>query len=101
MGASSIMDPKLLGSIDPKTLAGMDPKLLAGLDPKGLAGMDPKLLSGIDPSIAAMYGIAMPTTSGSSSSNEMNIPSSTKGSSTGSSSKPKPGTVAAALEEKK
>merc|ERR1719174_944410 len=61
--------------------------------------MDPKMLSGIDPSIAAMYGIALP--SSSSSSNGINIPSTSKVASSSVSSKAKPGTVAAALEEKK
>merc|ERR1712223_1866727 len=46
-----------------------------------------------------MYGIALP--SSSSSSNGINIPSTSKGASSSISSKAKPGTVAAALEEKK
>merc|ERR1739844_196091 len=89
MLASLGLDPKMLGSLDPKMMAsmgldpklmGLDPKTMAGLDPKMLAGMDPKMLAGIDPSIAAMYGLAMPSTATSSSSNGISIPSSSKGS---------------------
>merc|ERR1719232_1589015 len=83
------MDPKMMSAMmDPKMMqAMMDPKVLAsmGMDPKMLAAMDPKMLS--DP-MMAMYAMGMPGTP---------LPSS-KGSGT---AKPKPGTVAAALQEKK
>merc|ERR1711963_224678 len=48
-----------------------------------------------------MYGLAMPSTASSSSSNGIGTPSSSKGATLGNSTKAKPGTVAAALEEKK
>merc|ERR1712227_366105 len=96
--------------MDPKTLASMDPKLLAsmGLDPKMLAslGMDPKMMN--DPNLMAMYAMGMPgmmppmssapssISNGVSSSAGTPLPSSKSGT-----AKPKPGTVAAALQEKK
>merc|ERR1712127_461544 len=101
------MDPKAMASMgmDPKMLSmmGMDPKMLAGMDPKMLAsiGMDPKMLS--DPNLMAMYSMGMmppssvaPITNGVGSSSGTPLPSSK-----GNSAKPKPGTVAAALQEKK
>merc|ERR1712127_162882 len=109
MMASMGMDPKMMASMgmDPKTLAnmGMDPKTMAsmGMDPKMLAsiGMDPKMLS--DPNLMAMYSMGMmppssvaPITNGVGSSSGTPLPSSK-----GNSAKPKPGTVAAALQEKK
>merc|ERR1719205_181731 len=117
MGA---MDPKMLASmgIDPKMLAGMDPKMLAsmGIDPKQMAsmmGMDPKVLASMgidpkmlsDPNLMAMYSMGMmppmssaaPMSNGIGSSSGTPLPSS-KGNTT---AKPKPGTVAAALQEKK
>merc|ERR1719357_213999 len=103
------MDPKAMASMDPKMLAsmGLDPKMMAGLDPKMLAsmGMDPKMLS--DPNLMAMYAMGMPgmmppMSSGASMTNGIGssgtpLPSSK----TTMSAKPKPGTVAAALQEKK
>jgi hypothetical protein len=106
---ASMMDPKAMASMDPKMLAsmGLDPKMMAGLDPKMLAsmGMDPKMLS--DPNLMAMYAMGMPgmmppMSSGASMTNGIGssgtpLPSSK----TTMSAKPKPGTVAAALQEKK
>merc|ERR1719357_2215269 len=106
---ASMMDPKAMASMDPKILAsmGLDPKMMAGLDPKMLAsmGMDPKMLS--DPNLMAMYAMGMPgmmppMSSGASMTNGIGssgtpLPSSK----TTMSAKPKPGTVAAALQEKK
>merc|ERR1712008_639057 len=109
--------------IDPKMLAGMDPKMLAsmGLDPKGavdpkmmgMMGMDPKVLASMgidpkmlsDPNLMAMYSMGMmppmssasPMSNGIGSSPGTPLPSS-KGNTP---AKPKPGTVAAALQEKK
>jgi len=119
--ASMGMDPKALASMDPKQLGsmGMDPKLLAsmGMDPKMLAGMDPKMLASMgldpkmmsDPNLMAMYAMGMPgmmppLSSASPMSN--GIGSSSSGtplpsSKSNLSAKPKPGTVAAALQEKK
>merc|ERR1719360_420316 len=104
------MDPKMMSAMmDPKMMqAMMDPKVLAsmGMDPKMLAAMDPKMLS--DP-MMAMYAMGMPgmppmSSAPTSLSNGVSgasagtpLPSS-KGSGT---AKPKPGTVAAALQEKK
>merc|ERR1719400_2304794 len=101
------MDPKMMASMgmDPKMMSmmGMDPKMLASMDPKMLAsmGIDPKMLS--DPNLMAMYSMGMmppmsqpsPMTNGNTSGTP--LPSS-KG---GNTAKPKPGTVAAALQEKK
>merc|ERR1719400_52559 len=101
------MDPKMMASMgmDPKMMAsmGMDPKMMSmmGMDPKMLASMDPKMLS--DPNLMAMYSMGMmppmsqpsPMTNGNTSGTP--LPSS-KG---GNTAKPKPGTVAAALQEKK
>merc|ERR1712088_1103764 len=110
------MDPKMLAGMDPKMLASMgldpkgapDPKMMAsmmGMDPKVLAsmGIDPKMLS--DPNLMAMYSMGMmppmssaaPMSNGIGSSSGTPLPSS-KGNTT---AKPKPGTVAAALQEKK
>merc|ERR1712227_972579 len=107
---SAMMDPKALAGMDPKALAslGIDPKMLAGMDPKMLAslGMDPKMMS--DPNLMAMYAMGMPgmmppmSSAASSLSNGIGssagtpLPSSKSGT-----AKPKPGTVAAALQEKK
>merc|ERR1712025_297208 len=105
---SAMMDPKALAGMDPKALAslGIDPKMLAGMDPKMLAslGMDPKMMS--DPNLMAMYAMGMPgmmppmSSAASSLSNGVSagtpLPSSK-----GGTAKPKPGTVAAALQEKK
>merc|ERR1712130_587170 len=110
MMASMGMDPKMLQSmgIDPKMMSGMmDPKMMAGLDPKMLAsmGMDPKMLS--DPNLMAMYAMGMPgmmppMTSGSAMTNGIGSSGTPLPSSKGTiSAKPKPGTVAAALQEKK
>merc|ERR1711892_331822 len=105
------IDPKMMASmgLDPKMLAsmGMDPKMLAGLDPKMLAsmGLDPKMLS--DPNLMAMYAMGMPgmmppMTSGSTMSNGIGSSGTPLPSSKGNlTAKPKPGTVAAALQEKK
>ncbi len=96
-----LLDPKAASSLasafDPKLLAsaGLDPKMF-GLDPKtmaSLASMDPKELAKLDPSLAALYGLpGMPSHNGVSSKSPA---SGSQG------SKVKPGTVAAALEEKK
>jgi hypothetical protein len=119
------IDPKMMSmmGMDPKMLAGMDPKMLAsmGLDPKGspdpkmmsMMGMDPKVLASMgidpkmlsDPNLMAMYSMGMmppmssaaPMSNGIGSSSGTPLPSS-KGNTT---AKPKPGTVAAALQEKK
>merc|ERR1719479_92254 len=103
--ASMGMDPKMLASM------GMDPKMMAAMmDPKMMAsmGLDPKMLS--DPNLLAMYSMGLPgmmPPSGSTPSSLSNgvsasagtpLPS-TKGA--GGTTKPKPGTVAAALQEKK
>merc|ERR1740128_1266029 len=103
------LDPKALANMDPKLL-GFDPKMLANIDPKVLAsmGIDPKMAS--DPNLMAMYAMGMPgmmppatskssNSSGASMSNGLGtpLPSSSKG----TPAKPKPGTVAAALQEKK
>merc|ERR1712088_1111639 len=101
MMATMGLDPKMLAGLDPKMLS--DPKMLAGLDPKMLAGMgmDPKMMS--DPNLMAMYAMGMPgmmppMSAASSLSNGTGTPlPSSKGSGT---AKPKPGTVAAALQEK-
>merc|ERR1712029_1299380 len=106
---AAMMDPKALAGMDPKALAslGIDPKMLAGMDPKMLAslGMDPKMMS--DPNLMAMYAMGMPgmmppmSSAASSLSNGIGssagtpLPSSKSGT-----AKPKPGTVAAALQEK-
>merc|ERR1712025_1051710 len=91
------LDPK--GAPDPKMMSmmGMDPKVLASM------GIDPKMLS--DPNLMAMYSMGMmppmssaaPMSNGIGSSSGTPLPSS-KGNTT---AKPKPGTVAAALQEKK
>merc|ERR1712025_753556 len=87
---------------------GMDPKMLASMDPKMLAsmGIDPKMLS--DPNLLAMYSMGMPGmmphySSSPSLSNGMGLSSGQPLPSSKStiSAKPKPGTVAAALQEKK
>merc|ERR1712029_1093154 len=103
---SGMMDPKMMAGLDPKMLAsmGMDPKMLASMDPKMLAslGMDPKMMS--DPNLMAMYAMGMPgmisaassLSNGIGSSAGTPLPSSKSGT-----AKPKPGTVAAALQEKK
>merc|ERR1712025_425548 len=102
------MDPKMMAGLDPKMLAsmGMDPKMLASMDPKMLAsmGMDPKMLS--DPNLMAMYAMGMPgmmppMTSGSASLSNGVSAGTPLPSSKGGTAKPKPGTVAAALQEKK
>merc|ERR1719312_1915652 len=85
----------------------MDPKMLASMDPKMLAsmGMDPKMLS--DPNLMAMYAMGMPgmmppMTSGSGMTNGIGSSGTPLPSSKGNiTAKPKPGTVAAALQEKK
>merc|ERR1719410_2063571 len=94
---------------DPKMMAAMsDPKMMAAMsDPKMLAAMsDPKMMS--DPNLMAMYAMGMPgmmppmSSAASSLSNGIGssagtpLPSSKSGT-----AKPKPGTVAAALQEKK
>merc|ERR1719493_167954 len=104
-----MMDPKAMANMDPKMLAsmGLDPKMLASMDPKMLAsmGMDPKMLS--DPNLMAMYAMGMPgmmppMTSGSAMTNGIGSSGTPLPSSKGTiSAKPKPGTVAAALQEKK
>merc|ERR1719221_950532 len=106
---SGMMDPKMMAGLDPKMLAsmGMDPKMLASMDPKMLAsmGMDPKMLS--DPNLMAMYAMGMPgmmppMTSGSGMTNGIGSSGTPLPSSKGNiTAKPKPGTVAAALQEKK
>merc|ERR1739844_267841 len=98
-----------MAGLDPKMLAsmGMDPKMLASMDPKMLAsmGMDPKMLS--DPNLMAMYAMGMPgmmppMTSGSGMTNGIGSSGTPLPSSKGNiTAKPKPGTVAAALQEKK
>merc|ERR1719483_2372 len=104
------MDPKMLQSMgmDPKMMQAMiDPKMMAGMDPKMLAsmGIDPKMMS--DPNLMAMYAMGMPgmmppMTSGSSMTNGIGSSGTPLPSSKGNlSAKPKPGTVAAALQEKK
>jgi len=105
----AMMDPKMMAGLDPKMLAsmGIDPKMMAGMDPKMLAsmGMDPKMMS--DPNLMAMYAMGMPgmmppMTSGSSMTNGIGSSGTPLPSSKGNlSAKPKPGTVAAALQEKK
>merc|ERR1712080_570648 len=114
------MDPKMLAGRDPKMRAslGMDPKMLAGLDPKVLASMDPKMLASMgldpkmmsDPNLMAMYAMGLPS-SMSSMMPPMSMPSSmangiggtplASSNKNSSTVKPKPGTVAAALQEKK
>merc|ERR1719382_1599943 len=99
----------MMAGLDPKMLAsmGMDPKMLASMDPKMLAsmGMDPKMLS--DPNLMAMYAMGMPgmmppMTSGSGMTNGIGSSGTPLPSSKGNiTAKPKPGTVAAALQEKK
>merc|ERR1712045_269586 len=107
---AAMMDPKMMAAMmDPKTMASMDPKMLAsmGLDPKMLAsmGMDPKMLS--DPNLIAMYSMGMPGllppggSPASSLSNGVASAGTPLPSSKGGTTKPKPGTVAAALQEKK
>merc|ERR1712130_853321 len=106
---AAMMDPMALAGMDPKALAslGIDPKMLAGMDPKMLAslGMDPKMMS--DPNLMAMYAMGMPgmmppMTSGSAMTNGIGSSGTPLPSSKGTiSAKPKPGTVAAALQEKK
>merc|ERR1712079_814162 len=103
------LDPKMLGSMDPKMLAsmGLDPKMLAAMDPKMLAsmGMDPKMLS--DPNLMAMYSMGLPgmmapgASPATSISNGVASAGTPLPSSKGGTTKPKPGTVAAALQEKK
>merc|ERR1719285_235620 len=103
------MDPKILASmgLDPK--GAPDPKMMSmmGMDPKVLAsmGLDPKMLS--DPNLMAMYAMGMmppmssaaPPMSNGVGSGAAGTPlPSSKGNAT---AKPKPGTVAAALQEKK
>jgi len=85
---------------------GLDPKMLAGIDPKMLAsmGLDPKMLS--DPNLMAMYAMGMPgmmpPMSSASMSNGVGSSGTPLPSSKGNlTAKPKPGTVAAALQEKK
>merc|ERR1711902_83282 len=99
---SAALDPKnaskAMAMMDPKVLAnmGLDPKMLASMDPKMLAsmGLDPKMLS--DP-MMAMYAMGMPGMPPMSSA-----PSSlSNGVSGASAGTPLPGTVAAALQEKK
>ena len=115
MLASMGIDPKMMasmgldgkGGMDPKMLAGIDPKLLGGMDPKMLQsmGMDPKMMS--DPNLMAMYAMGMPgmmppMTSGASMTNGIGSSGTPLPSSKGNlTAKPKPGTVAAALQEKK
>merc|ERR1740124_1156325 len=111
------LDPKMLAGLDPKMFAGLDPKMMAsmGIDPKMMAGMDPKMLASMgidpkmmsDPNLMAMYAMGMPgmmppMTSGSSMTNGIGSSGTPLPSSKGNlSAKPKPGTVAAALQEKK
>merc|ERR1719481_472660 len=77
----------------------MDPKMLASM------GMDPKMLS--DPNLMAMYAMGMPgmmppMSSGASMTNGIGSAGTPLPSSKSTmSAKPKPGTVAAALQEKK
>merc|ERR1711936_973487 len=121
MLASMGMDPKMLSSmgIDPKLMAGMgmDPKTMAamGMDPKSMGAMDPKMLASMgidpkmlsDPNLMAMYAMGMPgmmppMTSSTTMSNGIGSSGTPLPSSKGSlTAKPKPGTVAAALQEKK
>merc|ERR1711936_1445092 len=83
----------------------MGPKMLAGLDPKMMGGMDPKMLS--DPNLMAMYSMGMPgmmapgASPATSISNGVASAGTPLPSSKGGTTKPKPGTVAAALQEKK
>merc|ERR1719350_2018892 len=106
------MDPKMMSAMmDPKSMAGLDPKMLAsmGIDPKMMAGIDPKMLAsmGMDPKMMAMYAMGMPgmmppMTSGASMTNGIGSSGTPLPSSKGNlTAKPKPGTVAAALQEKK
>merc|ERR1719192_3050230 len=98
-----------MASMDPKMLAsmGLDPKMLAAMDPKMLAsmGMDPKMLS--DPNLMAMYSMGLPgmmapgASPATSISNGVASAGTPLPSSKGGTTKPKPGTVAAALQEKK
>merc|ERR1719291_403491 len=90
-----MMDPKMMQAMmDPKTMAAMDPKVLAsmGLDPKmamyamGMPGMPP------------MSSASSPLSNGVGGASAGTPLPSTKGAGT---AKPKPGTVAAALQEKK
>merc|ERR1711874_865423 len=102
---AAMMDPKTMASMDPKMLAsmGLDPKMLAAMDPKMLAsmGMDPKMLS--DPNLMAMYSMGLPgmMAPAASISNGVASAGTPLPSSKGGTTKPKPGTVAAALQEKK
>merc|ERR1711897_80502 len=88
--------------MDPKALASMDPKMLASL------GLDPKMLS--DPNLMAMYAMGMPGMMPPISAAPTSLSNGVGGggaagtplpSSKGGTAKPKPGTVAAALQEKK
>merc|ERR1719323_1392888 len=102
------MDPKMMAAMmDPKAMAAMmDPKALAGMDPKALAslGIDPKMMS--DPNLMAMYAMGMPGMMPPMSSATASLSNGVSAgtplpSSKGGTAKPKPGTVAAALQEKK
>merc|ERR1719325_169375 len=117
------MDPKLLAGmgLDPKTMAamGMDPKMMSAMmDPKALASMDPKMLASLgldpkmmsDPNLMAMYAMGMPGMMPPISAAPTSLSNGVGGSgaagtplpsSKGGTAKPKPGTVAAALQEKK
>merc|ERR1719410_587299 len=99
---SAMMDPKMMSAMmDPKALASMDPKMLASL------GLDPKMLS--DPNLMAMYAMGMPGMMPPISADPTSLSNGVGGggagtplpSSKGGTAKPKPGTVAAALQEKK
>merc|ERR1719282_272722 len=105
---SAMMDPEMMAAMsDPKMMAAMcDPKMMAAMsDPKMLAAMsDPKMMS--DPNLMAMYAMGMPgmmpPMSSASSSMSNGVSAGTPlPSSKGGTAKPKPGTVAAALQEKK
>jgi len=81
--------------MDPKVLASMDPKMLASM------GLDPKMLS--DPNLMAMYSMGMmpPMSTASPMSNGVGSGTPLPSSKSNNAAKPKPGTVAAALQEKK
>merc|ERR1712079_309864 len=97
---AAMMDPKMMAAMmDPKTMASMDPKMLASM------GIDPKMLS--EPNLMAMYSMGLPgmmapgASPATSISNGVASAGTPLPSSKGGTTKPKPGTVAAALQEKK
>ena len=87
------------------TFSGLGPKMSPGVDPNLLQNLDPKMMS--DPNPMALYAMGMPgmmppMTSGASLTNDIGSSGTPLPSSKGNlTTKPKPGTFAAALQEKK